>query len=303
VALLNPAMSIQVLQSIKKAIGNLSPDEIRRHTERPFRLFLYGDREAEYRRMEDFFAPGQLSPAKRSELDDRMYRASEAVSPSSANDLEMYFEQAAYGEKGARNVFAFYSGDPDRTIREVLAGRPDLAIPLAVHFLAFRPEVSRRVIKKVARENALFALATAVPDIVPFVSLPWAIGEFASDTAVLTANQIRMAFILAAANDRDVGYGEQKGEIGSIVLGAFGWRAIARELVGKIPAGAGLIPKAAIAYAGTRVVGLSLERFYRLGQAYTREERRVAYEDALERGKRLTSALLDALKPRRTAET
>jgi hypothetical protein len=112
-----------------------------------------------------------------------------------------------------------------------------------------------------------------------------------------------MAFILAAANDRDVGYGEQKGEIGSIVLGAFGWRAIARELVGKIPAGAGLIPKAAIAYAGTRVVGLSLERFYRLGQAYTREERRVAYEDALERGKRLTSALLDALKPRRTAET
>ena len=49
------------------------------------------------------------------------------------------------------------------------------------------------------------------------------------------------------------------------MLGAFGWRALARELVGKIPMGGGLIPKAAIAYAGTRVVGLSLERLYRIG--------------------------------------
>src|SRR5206468_3420059 len=153
---------------------------------------------------------------------------------------------------------------------------PDLAIPLARNLIGFRAEVSRRIIKKVAKENAVFALATAVPDIIPFVSLPWAIGEFASDTAFLTANQIRMAFILAAANDHDLGYREQKGEIGSIVLGAFGWRAMARELVGKIPMGGGLIPKAAIAYAGTRVVGLSLERFYRIGQAYTRDERRAA---------------------------
>ena len=102
-------------------------------------------------------------------------------------------------------------------------------------------------------------------------------GEFASDTAFLTANQIRMAFLLAAANDRDIGYHEQRGEIASIILGAFGWRALARELVGKIPWGGGLVPKAAIAYAGTRVVGMSLERYYRLGKAYTRAERRLAY--------------------------
>ena len=101
------------------------------------------------------------------------------------------------------------------------------------------------MVKKIAKENALFSLATALPDIVPFISLPWALGEFASDTAFLTANQIRMAFLLAAANDRDVGYHEQRGEIASIILGAFGWRALARELVGKIPWGGGLVPKAA----------------------------------------------------------
>ncbi len=301
-------MSVKVLQSIKQAIGNLNPEEIRSHTGRPLRLFLHASRDDEYRQMEQYFAPSDLSRAKSSQVRSKLYRASDGVSPASANDLEIYFEPeggdtSAYKDLAAHNVFAFYAQDPERTIRDVLARRPDLAIPLSLNLLPFRSEVSRRIVKKVARENALFALATAVPDIVPFISLPWAIGEFASDTAVLTANQIRMAFILAAANDHDIGYREQKGEIASIILGAFGWRAVARELVGKIPLGGGLIPKAAIAYAGTRVVGLSLERLYRIGKGYTREERRIAYEDALERGKRLTATLLEALKPRWQAET
>ena len=96
----------------------------------------------------------------------------------------------------------------------------------------------------------------------PILALPWAVGEFASDTAFLTMNQIRMAFMLAAANDRTVGYREQKSEIASLFAGAFGWRAIARELIGVIPMGAGIIPKAGIAFAGTFVMGMSLEQFY-----------------------------------------
>src|SRR5262249_16822137 len=158
------------------------------------------------------------------------------------------------------HAFGFDPANPKRTINEVLRRRPELAVPLGMHILPFRDEVSQRIIKKVAKENALFSLATAIPDIVPFVSLPWAIGEFASATAFLNANQIRMTFLLGATSDREIGYREQKAEIVSIMLGAFGWRAAARELVGKIPMGGGLIPKAAIAYAGTRVVGLSIER-------------------------------------------
>jgi hypothetical protein len=68
--------------------------------------------------------------------------------------------------------------------------------------------------------------------------------------------------------------------------------------VGKIPLGGGLIPKAAIAYAGTRVVGLSLERFYRIGHQYTRDERRIAYEEALERGRTFAASVLDGIKAR-----
>lgn len=291
------SMSLKVLQHIREAIGNLNPDDIRRHTERPLRLFLYAHSEHAYGRMEDFFAPSDLSTARRAEVRQAIYRASENYYPSGESDLEIYFEDSPLGELARTNqVFAFHAANPRKTVDDVLQRRPDLAIPLALHIHPFRQEVSRRIVKKVAKENAIFALATAVPDILPFVSLPWAVGEFASDTAFLTANQIRMAFLLAAASDRDIGYREQGGEIASIVAGALGWRALARELVGKIPMGGGLIPKAAIAYAGTRVVGLSIEQLYRVGHGYTRAERRQAYLDALERGKTFAASLLDGLR-------
>lgn len=288
-------MSIQVLQHVKNAIRNLDPEDIRKHTERPLRLLLYADSEQQYREMEDYLVPRDLSAAKRAQVRRLIYRGSEAAVSPAKGDLEIYFD-ATHDLEGNQDVFGFDPARPDAMVNQILHRQPALAVPLALHVLPFREEVSRRMVKKVAKENALFALATAVPDIIPFISLPWAMGEFASDTAFLTANQIRMAFLLAAANDREVGYHEQRGEIGSIVLGAFGWRALARELVGMIPWGGGLVPKAAIAYAGTRVVGLSLERYYRLGKAYTRAERREAYGEALERGKSIVGAMLEGFQ-------
>ena len=68
------------------------------------------------------------------------------------------------------------------------------------------------------------------------------------------------------------------------------------ELVGHIPFGGGLIPKAAIAYAGTRVAGMSLERYYREGKGFSSQEQRIAYERALEKGKVIAQSMLDALK-------
>jgi hypothetical protein len=291
-------MSIQVFQHVKDAIRNLDPNDIRKHTDRPLRLLLYADNEQQYREMEDYLLPRDLSAAKRAQVRRVISRGSESAGPRVNSDLEIYFDARQELAAGESDVFGFDPAAPGATVSQVLHRRPDLAVPLALNVLPFREEVSRRMVKKIAKENALFSLATALPDIVPFVSLPWAMGEFASDTAFLTANQIRMAFLLAAANDRDVGYHEQRGEIGSIILGAFGWRALARELVGKIPWGAGLVPKAAIAYAGTRVVGMSLERYYRVGKAYTRAERRLAYEDALDRGKHLVAGLIEGFQQR-----
>ena len=81
----------------------------------------------------------------------------------------------------------------------------------------------------VSRENALFAVATALPNVVPsLIELPWAFGEFASDTAFLTANQVRMAFQIAAACGKDVGLGQQKGAVLTIAAAPSAgapWRA------------------------------------------------------------------------------
>lgn len=281
-------MSVKIFQGIKQAISNLNPQEIRDQAERPVRIGFHATSELAYSQMEAFFAPAEISESRRMELRHVLYRASS----TDRYDVDIYSQELTRPAHG----FTFSAAAPERTVREILNGRPELALPLARNIYPFRQPVVNRVISKISKENALFALATAIPDIVPLLSLPWAIGEFASDTAVLTANQFRMAFYLAAASDRPIGYREQKAEIATVFAGAFGWRAIARELVGKIPLGGGLLPKAAIAYAGTRVVGLSIERYYRIGYGYTRPEREAAYQQALTRGRTIASALLTGLK-------
>ena len=70
-----------------------------------------------------------------------------------------------------------------------------------------------------------------------------------------------------------------------------------RQLIGKVPFGGGLIPKAAIAYAATRLVGVSLERYYRVGYIYTRDERSQIYTEAYERGKGIVSQVLKRVRP------
>src|SRR5260370_26274144 len=190
----------KVFQHIKEAIGHLDPDEIRKHSERPLRLFLYAYSEAAYREMENFFAPPELSAERRAEIACAIYRAAEGCVPCESHDLEIYYEDSPGGGLARANqVFAFHAQNPGQVVHDVLDQRPDLAVPLAVHIHPFREEVSRRIVKKVSRENALFPLATALPDVIPFISLPWAIGEFPSDPAVITANPLRIAFLLASA--------------------------------------------------------------------------------------------------------
>ena len=293
-------MSITFFNNIKDAIAHLNPQETRDMADEPVRLVLVADDDLSYRQMENYFTPVHLSNDKRAEVANVVYRSSSAAGAntlSTGQTIQVY----ARGVAKPMEAFVFHPEHPEHTVNDIIRAYPKLAIALARHIYPFRAPVVEGLIKKISKENALFSLATAIPDMIPFLTLPWAVGEFASDTAVLTANQVRLAFLLAAASDRDIGYREQKGELASILLGAFGWRAIARELVGKIPFGGGLLPKAAIAYAGTRVAGMSLERYYRIGYGFTREERQAAYADALERGKSIAGAMIHGVKQRQIA--
>jgi hypothetical protein len=100
-----------------------------------------------------------------------------------------------------------------------------------------------------------------------------------------------MAFQIAAACGKDVGLSEQKGAVLGIVGGAFGWRAVARELVSHIPLGGGLIPKGAIAYAGTFVVGKGLEFLMVEERRHTNEERERLYREGMDEGRTFAGSL------------
>lgn len=287
------SLANQIVQ-IRQAFKHLSPADVREAAEKPVRIRLVAASSAGYAAMEDFLLPSSISTEKRYEVMPMLHRAGDPDMRGDENfDLEIFEE----GLVRPRSAFTFPLQAPGQMVETILRRRDELGLPLARNFPEFRRVVVDRVIRTVSKENALFALVTALPDVIPtLVELPWAIGEFASDSAFLTMNQLRMAFLLAAASDRPVGFTTQKVEVAGIVAGAFGWRAIARELVGKIPLGGGLIPKAAIAYAGTYAVGKSLERLYRLGYGYTREERRLVYEEAVHRGKRVAGSLIAELR-------
>lgn len=282
-------MGTKMLKQIRDAISTLNPAEIRQMAEKPLVIEVVASSPESYREIGRFLAPPELSDQKRAQVRRIVFKTGEVPGVPA---FKIYEEGLPHGP----DDFSFYRSNPKQMVCEILDRQPDLAIVLARHLLNFRQPAVDRFIQNVSKENALFSLATAVPSVLPFLSLPWAVGEFASDTAFLTMNQMRLAFQIAAASDRVVGYREQKAELASLVAGAFGFRALARELVGKIPLGGGLIPKAAIAYAGTFVVGVSLDRFYRLGYGMSRSERKAAYAEAFERGKALASSMLATVR-------
>lgn len=282
--------AIHSFTAIKKALGTLNPKEVRAMTERPVRVALTAATPDAYRRMEDFFLR-DLSPARRRESSFALTRG---AAPGGNYDLHVFDEAIP----APPDAFVFHAHAPQAMVYKILSKRHDLGVPLARTFLPFRRPYVERVVNKTARENTMFSVTTALPDVIPnIIELPWAVAEFASDTAFLTMNQVRMAFLIAAASDRAIGYLEQKPEIATVIGSAFGWRALARQLVGKIPFGGGLIAKAAVAYAGTKVLGLSLDHYYSIGFTYTREERDRLYADAFRQGKVVAQRILRYIRP------
>jgi uncharacterized protein (DUF697 family) len=282
---------LKAIKQARAAVGMLNPDEVGRRAQQPVRIGLVAFDSAGYAAMEDFLAPAATPKESRLKLLDHVYRAGDPGAPDKV-DVVLYQQ----GIPCPEDAYLLRFDDPAATIAEILRDHNGLELALASRFAPFRKPVVERIIHSVSRENAVFAVATALPNLVPSLGeLPWAFGEFASDTAFLTANQIRMAFLIAAACGKEPGYSQRAAEILSIGASAFGWRALARELVGKIPFGGGIIPKGAIAYAGTFAIGKGLEHYHHAGEAYSRAQREEVYQAAFERGKSLVEALRSKL--------
>ncbi len=287
-------MSLPILRQIGSALRNLNPSDVRGQTDRSVTFGVLASDDEVAAEIFTALIPADCTHAQVHESGRHIVRI--------ASEADFQSCEVGLAERGVPHPAHFYRFDrmkPQESLETLLADQEEHWLPLAKTFPGLRPHVIESIIWKVSKENALFTVATALPNIVPNLGMiPWAAGEFASDTAFLTMNQVRMAFLIAAASDSDIGYKEQKGQIGSIVAAAFGWRAVAREMAGKIPAGGGLVSKGLVAFAGTYVVGKGLEQYFRIGRRMTRAERRRFYSEAMEKGRHAVEQMV--LRARRT---
>jgi uncharacterized protein (DUF697 family) len=108
------------------------------------------------------------------------------------------------------------------------------------------------VVARTARQNGIVGAAFFIPG---------------TDLAVMTANQLKMVLALAAMYDQELTQ-ERALELLGVVAVGFGFRTLARELLGFLP-GPGWMLKGGVAYTGTLALGEVACRYFEGGAPAT----------------------------------
>ena len=150
-------------------------------------------------------------------------------------------------------------------------------VAVARNLPALREFCAAKLTRDAAKRALTVAGASAVLDHVPLLGL--VLGPIASAGDMVAITGIQMALMLQIGScygkDPDLGH---VWELLPVVGGGFGWRALSRELAGFIPV-AGVAIKAAIAYAGTIVVGEGVNFFYQHGRHMSAADAAKLYEE------------------------
>ena len=163
---------------------------------------------------------------------------------------------------------------PEHLAEAVLKALPDkLHLAAARRLPGLRTLVARRLTGEVSFSNATVAAASALPSVFIVLGLPIA----AADTLILTKNQALMVYRLALAHGAPPDFQRRMIEITPVIGGAVLWRQVAGGLVGLIP-GYGVLPKTAVAYAGTYITGRAAELWYQRGAVGKDDLRRIRAE-------------------------
>jgi uncharacterized protein (DUF697 family) len=162
----------------------------------------------------------------------------------------------------------------------------DRRIALAAQLPLLRPPVFNRIIDETARANASFSLTTGLAETIPVLSAPLNLG----DMVVLTKNQLMMCYRIALAAGRDGEPRAMMTEIVGVLGGGVLFRQAARSLVGLIPI-VGIVPKVAIAYAGTHAIGRAMVLWTVDGRQVTSDLVARYSRESLERGRALAERL------------
>ena len=221
--------------------------------------------------------------------------------PVESGSFDMVID-AGGGREQAPDGLRLFSRDEigswDLLAERLIEERPDLMLSMARRFPGLRPLVSQRIIKETAIANAEFAMLSSLPGVIPIIGVLLPPGAIV-DIFMLTKNQGMMLFKLAAIHELPLDISSRSRDLAPLLANAFGWRAIARELVGGVPGGIGMVARGSIAYAGTVALGKGILRLYETGRQPTRAQINQFYHEALKSAKGTIQGIARRIRPQR----
>lgn len=157
-----------------------------------------------------------------------------------------------------------------------------------------RETVAAKLTRDAANNALKVALASALVDHIPVVGV--VLGAFASagDMVAITGFQMMLLLHIEATYGKDPDV-QRMWKLLPVIGGGFGWRTLARELVGFVPV-AGVPIKGAIAYAGTIVVGESVTFFLEHGSHMSKAQAAQLYDRTREDAMRFARELVARFK-------
>ncbi len=169
-----------------------------------------------------------------------------------------------------------------------------LRLPLARRLPPLRPAALNMLIQETSQVNASYSFTTGLGETVP--GLNFVLG--AGDAIVLTKNQLMMAYKIALVSGKSGSPQKLLGEIVGVLGSGFLFRQLARQMSGLIPIW-GIVPKVAVAYAGTWAIGRAVTVWATEGQKITPELMSGHYREAMEQGRQAAQRIVDnARRPR-----
>ena len=199
------------------------------------------------------------------------------------------YDQAVSKAGGFPHVFASVEDWPalhtelaPAIVEELL----EFNLALGRRFPLLRETVARNLILDTSSANAAYSFSTGLAEIIPILDIPLNV----ADIIILTKAQALLVYKLGLALGMSTDWQFYVGELSGVIGSGFLWRQVARSLVGLIPAW-GIVPKVAVAYSGTYVVGQAVLHWYQTGRHLSKKKMRQLSRSAARRGKSLAQNL------------
>ncbi|MCC7023808.1 MAG: hypothetical protein IT338_13385 [Thermomicrobiales bacterium] len=265
--------ALDAMRNMMSVIREVSLDELREQAETPPRFMIVAPTAEDARRL------GTALTGPEGQFGSTYRAVDESVGSTVPLDAAIVWDPDRTGAQSrVAEALRFesppvpivrFEGNPtdaeaiERLRTEIVKRAPERAPALGRALPALRPAAARQIISETSTANAQFSLVSNIPALIPIVG---SIAAAGADFIVLTKNQVMMIYKLAAVFGRDLH--DQRAilqEVLPVVGAGLMWRSLAREATNFLPFAAGAIPKLAIAYAGTMVVGKAAEFYYRTG--------------------------------------